>query len=274
MPVWTVQTKTFPEIDPGLVSSRENFTSTPDAEVISGGFNGKGPSSVAIGRHGNFLQWGFSGQPSEMTESARNAFVNAVVYIQKFNGHAPAPIQTTYGNRDSFLASIYHLRSVSDDYLNKQVEEFKRMIRDNPPPAEQLKQVGDDPAAYFRKMYSTFADQTRQSIPQSVRDACHNDTEQLIAYYNDNLEYLRKDVSNVSAYTVDDDAKKLATSNRSTDLLEKCVAMLEKDEDPELATRVLERYTSQRLSKPVAWRKWLNFNAKSLRYDEVTGKFK
>ena len=58
--VWKVQTKKFPEIDPGLVSNPHGFADSPDAEVISSGLNSKGPDSVALARHGNFFLWGFS----------------------------------------------------------------------------------------------------------------------------------------------------------------------------------------------------------------------
>ncbi len=241
--VWKVQEKNFPEIDPGLVSSRENFTETPDAEVISGGFNGKGPTSVAIGRHGNYLQWGFSADPLDMTDSARAAFVNAICYIHRFDGKTPGPTKSEFNTRDSFLVKIYYLRSISDTYVVKQAAELKKMIRDNrdnPPPADQLKAIGDDPEAYIRNMYISFAKQTLESIPKDVRAQCHDDTEQIIRYYRDNLEYLRTDGKNAQTYVVDEDIQKLGVSNRKTELLDKCVDMLEKNSDPELAKRVLQ----------------------------------
>ena len=85
---WKVQTKDYPEIDVGLVSSPSGFDD-PDAEVISRGLNSKGPESVAIARHGNFLMWGFFAQPDHMTEEARKVFANTVVYINRFDGKRP-----------------------------------------------------------------------------------------------------------------------------------------------------------------------------------------
>ena len=87
--VWKVQTKKFPEIDPGLVSDPYGFGDSPDAEVISSGLNSKGPDSVALGRHGNFFLWGFSASPTDMTPEARKCFINAVCYIKKFDGQKP-----------------------------------------------------------------------------------------------------------------------------------------------------------------------------------------
>ena len=269
--VWKVQEKSFPEIDPGLVSTRETFVDTPDAEVISGGINGKGPTSVAIGRHGNFLLWGFSGQPSEMTESGRSAFVNAICYIQKFDGQAPGPTQSSYGGRDFLLEQVYGLRSVSDEYLEQQVKRLHEMIRDNPLPEKQLKEIGDDPAAYFRKMLEPYAKQVKDKLPKDIRDKCGDDTEELIRYYRENLEYLRTDGS--GGFEVDEEAKTLGISNRSPEILTKCVGLLEKGEQSELVARVLSRYTGQSFEEPSEWRRWLEANSEKLSYDENRGVF-
>ena len=42
-----------------------------------------------VGRHGNFLHWGFAASPDDMTEEARDVFANAVVYIAGFAGQTP-----------------------------------------------------------------------------------------------------------------------------------------------------------------------------------------
>src|SRR5262249_59891449 len=66
MKVWRVQTKKFPEIDPGLVSDPYGFADSPDAEVISSGHNGKAPDAVALGRQGNLFPLGFSPPPAHI----------------------------------------------------------------------------------------------------------------------------------------------------------------------------------------------------------------
>lgn len=271
MEVWKVQEKSFPEIDPGLVSSRENFTETEGAEVISGGINGKGPTSVAIGRHGNFLLWGFSAQPSEMTESGRNAFANAICYIDKFDGQSAGPVKTTYGGRDSWLESIYYLRSLNDAYVTKMAEKIAESMRDNPAPKEVLEKIGDDPAAYFRNMMEPFVKQTLAKVPQPIRNECGDDPEKLIRYYRDNLEYLRNDGS--GAFVVDDDARELGISNRSPKLLETCVEMLEKGDRAELAERMLNRYAGQQEQDAAKWREWVDANRDTIRFDDGAGKF-
>ncbi|HVU86316.1 MAG TPA: hypothetical protein VHD36_03280, partial [Pirellulales bacterium] len=87
MRVWKVHTKTNPQV--GLVSSLYGFEDSPDAEVIARGISSKGPDTVALARHGNFLLWGFAGSPSVMTEDAQRVFVNAISYMKQFHGAKP-----------------------------------------------------------------------------------------------------------------------------------------------------------------------------------------
>jgi len=71
----------------GVVSRSWGFDDSPDAEVLVAGYNlGKENGAVAVGRHGNILQWGFSAPPSKMTDGGRKFFLNCVCYISKFDG--------------------------------------------------------------------------------------------------------------------------------------------------------------------------------------------
>ena len=72
-----------------MVSRPGGFEDSPEAEIISGGVSAKTWDAVAIGRHGNFLHWGFAASPDDMTEEARDVFANAVVYIAGFAGQTP-----------------------------------------------------------------------------------------------------------------------------------------------------------------------------------------
>ena len=94
--VWHVDTtdfKTDELLKPGTVSTGWGFADSPDAEVIALGINtSKGPSAVALGRHGSLFLWGFACEPGRMTPSGRNAFLNAISYIRKFD-HAPRLVE-------------------------------------------------------------------------------------------------------------------------------------------------------------------------------------
>jgi hypothetical protein len=66
------------------------FNEPGDAEVLAAGYNtGKEYGAVAVGRHANFLQWGYAAGPSNMTDSARKLFINCIVYISAFDGKTP-----------------------------------------------------------------------------------------------------------------------------------------------------------------------------------------
>ena len=88
MKVWLVQKtdKAFGSV----VARGTGFTDSPDAEILALGFNtAKSFGDVGIGRQGNFLQWGYSAPPSQMTESGRKLFLNCIAYIHRFDGKAP-----------------------------------------------------------------------------------------------------------------------------------------------------------------------------------------
>jgi hypothetical protein len=88
MKVWLVQKTDKPF--GSVVAWGAGFTDSPDAEVLALGFNvGKSYGDVGIGRQGNFLQWGYSAPPSQMTEPGRKLFLNCIHYICKFDGKAP-----------------------------------------------------------------------------------------------------------------------------------------------------------------------------------------
>ncbi len=88
MKVWRIQQtdKTYG----GVVSRSWGFDDSPDAEILTPGYNnGKEHGAVGVGRHGNFLQWGFSAPPSQMTEAGRRFFLNCICYIHRFDGAGP-----------------------------------------------------------------------------------------------------------------------------------------------------------------------------------------
>lgn len=91
MKVWLVQT--IGKKGTGAVARGEYFFGDSpgvDAEILALGFNStKNYGEVGIGRHGNFLLWGYSGSPTQMTEPGRRLFLNCICYIHRFDGKAP-----------------------------------------------------------------------------------------------------------------------------------------------------------------------------------------
>ena len=106
MKVWRVQDTG--KTSGGVVSRSWGYEDSPDAEVLAPGFNfGKESGAVGVGRHGNFLQWGFSAPPSQMTDEGRKFFLNCVCYIRKFDGKGlivrKKTGHRTYAVRDAML---------------------------------------------------------------------------------------------------------------------------------------------------------------------------
>ena len=57
-----------------------------EAETITLGFSpGKAYDSVGIGRHGNFMLWGWSAPPAKMTEAGRQLFLNCICYMHQYD---------------------------------------------------------------------------------------------------------------------------------------------------------------------------------------------
>jgi hypothetical protein len=224
--VWKVQTKKFPEIDPGLVSDPYGFDDSPDAEVISSGLNSKGPDSVTLARHGNFFLWGFAASPADMTAGGRSCFLNAVHYIRKFDGRKPLVHRERQARQWALVYAGYLEQFRDNDRLLNQL--FSKEI---------LERFGKDPDKYMQ-------------------------------YFKENLEYLRPDQP---GFSVDEDVKGLGLSNRKVELLDKCVSMLEHDDRPDLARRILGRYTTEHFPGAKGWRTWLEANRGRLFFTDVGG---
>ena len=90
MSIWKVQDTNNNIGKAGAASRVINAGDSPDAEAVLLGFSpGKPYLATGIGRHGNFMQWGWSAPPSKMTPAGRDLFINCICYIRKFDGVAP-----------------------------------------------------------------------------------------------------------------------------------------------------------------------------------------
>jgi hypothetical protein len=141
--VWRIQNTGK---DYGSVVARSyGFTDSPDAEVLVPGFNtGKEYGAVGVGRHGNFLQWGYCASPSQMTEAGKNFFLNCIHYIHKFDGKSPL-IRMTSSQRLSALGLAGIINRVSGD----KKEFFTRTF-----PVELWDKYGTDPnglVSYYKE---------------------------------------------------------------------------------------------------------------------------
>jgi len=113
MKVWRVQNigKRFG----GVVARAYGFTDSPDTEILALGLNrGKEYGAVGVGRHGNFLQWGYSAPPSKMTEAGKKFFLNCLCYIHQFDSKTPL-IRRTSSHRLNALRLAAVINRISGD---------------------------------------------------------------------------------------------------------------------------------------------------------------
>lgn len=154
MKVWRVQdhSKVYGKIPNSVVARAYGFTDSPDAEVLAKGFNtGKEYGAVGVGRHGNYLQWGYSLPPSKMTEAGRKFFLNCICYIHKFDGKAPLIRAVSHHRLNTIrLAPLV-------DRLRKSAEENKNIT---------------------------------PYIPMVLLNKYAGDPNGLVQYYKDNLEFI------------------------------------------------------------------------------------
>jgi hypothetical protein len=215
---WTVQVgKLTAEIDFGLVSTPFGFEDSPDAELISSGINSKGPTSVALGRHANLFLWGFAGDPTQMTPSARQVFVNTIVYMARFDGQRPLAPKESKGREWAIV------------YLS-----FAPHWKDGVVPD------------YVKQMFApALWKQAESEVKNLPADAGMNIEPGLLVsgklrdLLRANLEYLRHDGK---AFVMDGDAKALGKSTRSPALLDAIAARLATAADDPPARRLLARY--------------------------------
>lgn len=281
--MWTVQTKSYTtdrSYRIGMVSRPEGFLDSPEAEVISSGTCAKSIDAVAIGRHGNFFHWGFSASPDYLTEAGKAALANAIVYISKFAGqHVIArKLDETIATRkqadaQKFLAS----REAWQDYnqMNRQYYQAVDSIRK----VALTKQERGEELDGTEKMYlamdfrqpeePTYAEYLKQRFP-TLYHVFGDDAAEYARYYEKNRAWFRPDEEGYNL-DIDEDVRTLGIANNDKRLLDTCIVMLEKGKEPELARRVLERYTLCRFATPAEWRKWYDTYQDKLFFTESGG---
>ena len=248
--MWRVQKEgyTTKAIRPGMISKSAGFLDSPDVEFISGGVSAKGLEEVAIGRHGNFLHWGFSASPEEMTEEAKSVFANAIVYISQFAGQTPIARKF-----NPFIVTGEHLKSTilraTRAAYEERVSTLKRIGKEESTYGEYLKSM-------FPELYFSFG-----TDEKAYKD-----------YYMNNAGYFMPRPGRVS-FLLDEDARSLGISNHDIRLLDEAIRLLEEGTDVAKGHRLLERYTLCRFETPAEWRTWFETNKSRLFFTESGGWF-
>jgi hypothetical protein len=262
---------------PGIVSS-PMFDDSPDAETIASGPSIKMVEAVSIGRHGNLFQWGYRADPRHLTQSGKLALINSIHYIAQFKGQKPF-VERTKQNRLSALDKIYKASNKGFDY---QLKFYQRLHdRYNEAKARSLagKSTKWDKMTLSRE--TKFPDRVSylKDVPKEVIKKNLDDWDAYLSYYEDNKGYLG--LSEVKEregsgfkyqdIIIDTDLQKLKVANNDIALLDACINMLETNDQPELAQKLLTKYTTESFTTAKQWKKWLKKNRDKLFFTETGG---
>jgi hypothetical protein len=283
LPMWRVQTKGY-QTDKGfrigMVARPWGFEDSPDAEYISSGVSAKTLDAVAIGRHGNFLGWGFAASPAYLTPEAQTVFANAVAYIAKFNGQG-------------LLARKYHDRLATKEWVRevkytltpesfaarqKMNERFTAQMLETRRTAEEKQARGEklDPreqaslrfSAPKPEVYADFV-KSRRGVP-GLFERFGTDVAAYHRFYDENLPYLYS-VAPFYLFELDEDVKSLGVANTDKELLHRAIALWESGADEAKARRVLTRYTLLDYQTAAEWRAWFGRNRERLFFTQAGG---
>ncbi|QDU85370.1 hypothetical protein Pla163_24980 [Planctomycetes bacterium Pla163] len=293
MQTWRVQTRGFSDgrdengerVEPGIVATPEGFLDSPDAEIVSGGLNMKGPRSVAIGRHGNLTLWGFHARPDRLTPDARNAFVNTVVWTAGFDGQRPL-VRNVARSRDGVEGVLSFSRAIrtSWDSMNEWIDEQNAELEALRAEAA-TRELDDDERQRLegvprkKQSFEAFAEERLRRYHGDERfELFGTDVDAHARWYEEHLEYL---VWNADDYRfdVDPNALALGLSNREVDSLYDAIDLIvdadetddEIDEQSARALVFLARYTGQALGTRDEWTAWLDQVEERLFFSDVGG---
>ncbi|MDR2130955.1 MAG: protein-disulfide reductase DsbD N-terminal domain-containing protein [Odoribacteraceae bacterium] len=280
IPTWQVQTKGYvsdPGFRVGMVARPWGFEDSPDAEYISSGVCAKTLDAVAIGRHGNFLHWGFAASPAYMTGEARAVFANAIVYIARFAGQGV--IARKYNDRVATRAYLKELKYLctreSYEERLRSEEEFHRQMLERQQKAREARDRGvtltrDETSVlnYKQAPPLTF----EEYVKRYQRDYFHlfgTDTKAYHAFYDANRDYFYAE--GFYHIEVDEDAKSLGIPNNDRRLLDAAIRLWETGADIEKARRLLARYTLVDFDTAGEWRAWYERYKELLFFTEPGG---
>ncbi|MCQ2220686.1 MAG: protein-disulfide reductase DsbD N-terminal domain-containing protein [Prevotella sp.] len=249
----------------GMVSRPGGYLDSPETEVISSGVCAKGRNSVAIGRHANYLHWGFSASPKYLTESGKAAFANAIVYISKFNGQHPIArkLNENIPTRDEMVARADYLTTQECvDEMNELDRQFYQMT-DSIYKSAMAKTARGEELDGNEELYMKYP--PRPYVPMSLTDFIKQQYSNLYKYFGTDhdmyVQFYEKNKGFLyqSGYDVDVDVecRELGIVNNDIRMLDKCISILEsKKGDVKAAENLLKRYTLCRFETPQQWRSW------------------
>lgn len=283
LPMWKVQKRDYntnKSYKVGMVTRPWGYLDSPDAEIISGGESAKCYNAISIGRHANFLHWGFASSPADMTDEAKPVFLNAVVYISKFKGHHIIARKLNEG-----ISTRSTVNELKYDLSKGNYEDYKAMIerinKESKHMADSLKakEAAGDSLTQMDKIYiqmgsreeaiPSYADYVKERA-DDLFDKFGTDGDAYEKYYTENLPYFYGSLKDYGV-ELDEDAKSLGIANNDKRILDKAISLWENNQDVEKAKRILYRYTLLRYDNAKQWRQWYNKYQSKLFFTESGG---
>lgn len=272
IPMWRVQTKGYKTNDGftiGMVSRPWGYADSPDAEYISSGVCAKTLDAVAIGRHGNFLHWGFAASPLYMTPEAKDVLANAVVYISGFKGKGM--ITRKFNDRIATREYLKELTFLSTKRsYDERMESDRKWTEENKARYQELinkKESGAELSPAEKKILSygdpgEFKPMPRENyVKRYLKDffgMFGTDEEAYSRYFRENHDYFYGGDGSYNIF-VDEDVKAWGIPNNDHRLLDRAISELEKSTsgiEADRARRILTRYTMASFPSASEWRKW------------------
>ncbi len=208
-----------------------DFDDVPGLEIISEGVCTTTLGSIAIGRQGRFLFWGFTGDPAGMTETGREIFINAVRYLHTQRDSISVPFK---------IATRYKLRFRCRSFLERLATNHHRI---------------ETARESFEKLL----------VPAARADLLKREKEEYGAWLEENLPYINAGKSSPiqsrykDVYDVDLEAKALKTPNNSMESLAKWIDLASSDDadQKKMARGCLQRYVAPEIRpRQEDWKAW------------------
>lgn len=214
-----------------------DFDDVPGLEIISDGVSTTTLGSIAIGRQGRFLLWGFTADPEGLTPVGRELFLSSVRYLFRKRASKTIP----------FACHTRH-------YLKFRCDSVLETIREKSPRAEDI-----------RKAFEEILKPAARAEVQKLKP------EEYGRWLEENFAYIVGDPSSASrhkeVYDVDADARALRTPNNKLESLKTWVGLLNGDEGAR-ARRCLDRYVGD---VEGGWAAWLEKNAARILFCDSAG---
>jgi hypothetical protein len=283
-PMWRVQKEGY--IDGkgyrvGMVARGDGFSDSPDTEYISSGVNTKDVGAVAIGRHGNFFMWGFSGSPDYMTDEAEQVFANAVVYMKQFKGQKP--IARKYNDRiatkdyiDNIVGRLnkesFEDTKVYYEQINKQMAETVRTLNEKKDKGETLTEMDEAILKAQSKPMPipSWDEYVQQTSREFYKPEYKDNIEALKTFLIENRKYMYSEPDAFYNLQIDEELKSIGVGNDTLEFFERAIPLLKDPNLSDEATIVLKRYTDMEKSQK-EWEQWYKMNKKKLFFTESGG---